>query len=118
MGPIQASLNQLTLSALGAVGGLAHGIKGTFNKPVAPGKAETPAPKTETTSGMGNIAKVGRNYANKGLRSYEAATKAIEAGNDAIVQKARSKYSPVATRLEQIKAASSLSVTDDKGGSK
>lgn len=118
MGPIQASLNQLNLSVLGAVGGLAHGISGTFAKPIKAGKGQSPAAKSETTSGMGNIAKIGRNYANKGLRSYEAAAKSVEAGNDAIVQKARSKYNPVANRLEQIKAASSLSVTDDKGGSK
>ena len=86
MGPIQSSFNQLTLSALAAVGGLAHGFKGSFSKPT---KAKPEAnPKTEVSSGMGNIAKVGRNYSNKNIRSYQAATIAVGNANDAILQKA------------------------------
>ena len=118
MGPIQASLNQLTLSTIGAIGGLAHGVKGTFSKPQAP-KAEQPKPKVETQSGMGNIAKVGRDYSRTNLRAYSAAAKSVDSANDAIKQKATSRLSPIASRLEQIKAATSLSVADDtKGGSK
>lgn len=86
MGPIQTSFNQLTLSALGAVGGLAHGFKGAFDKPA---KTKPQAnPKTEVSSGMGNIAKVGKNYSNKNIRSYQAAAKAVDNANDAILQKA------------------------------
>ena len=117
MGPIQASLNQLTLSVLGAAGGLAHGIKGTFAKPQTP-KAKQPEPKVETTSGMGNIVKVGRDYSRKNLRSYAAAARSVESANDAIQQKATSYYSPVRTRLEQLREATSLTVADTKGGSK
>ena len=117
MGPIQASLNQLTLSVIGAVGGVAHGVKGTFAKPKKPAP-EAKQPKAETTSAMGNIAKVGRNYSNTGLRSYMAAAKSVESGNDAIAQKARSHYKPITTRLEQLRAASSLSINEEKGGSK
>lgn len=120
MGPIQSSLNQLTLSAIGAIGGVAYGFKGGFRKPVKP-KAEQPEeqPKAETSSSMGNIAKIGRNYGNRGLRSYQAAALAVESGNDAIVQKA-TKKDVIARRLEQVKAATSLSVKEDKeeGGSK
>ena len=116
MGPIQASLNQLTLSAIGAVGGLAHGLKGSFKKPQAP-KSEQP--QAETQSGMGNIAKVGKDYSRTNLRAYSAAAKSVDSANDAIKQKATSRLSPIASRLEQIKAATSLSVADDtKGGSK
>lgn len=118
MGPIQASLNQLTLSVIGAVGGVAHGVKGTFAKPKKPAPEKAEQPKAETTSAMGNIAKIGRNYSNTGLRSYMAAAKSVEAGNDAIAQKARSHYKPITNRLEQLRAASSLSITDEKGGSK
>lgn len=118
MGPIQASLNQLSLSVLGAVGGLAHGIKGTFAKPEAPKAEKQPAEKAETSSGMGNIVKVGRDYSRTNLRAYSAAAKAVDSANDAILQKASSKYSPVKTRLERLREATSLSVADMKGGSK
>lgn len=104
MGPIQSSLNQLTLSAIGAIGGLSYGFKGAFKKPKAP-QPETPKseeqPKVETTSGMGNIAKIGRDYSRTNFRSYYAAAQAVDSGNDAIAQKARS-LNPVKTRLEQV----------------
>jgi len=87
MGPIQSSFNQLTLSALGAVGGLAHGFKGGFNKP-AKAQPQEQLPQSEVSSGMGNIAKVGKNYSNKNIRSYQAAVKAVDNANDAILQKA------------------------------
>ena len=123
MGSIQASLNQLVLSTIGAVGGVAHGVKGTFNKPVKPAsEAEQPKaeqPKAETTSGMGNIAKVGKNKSRTHIGAYEAAARAVYSGNDAISQKAVSKYNPISMRLEQLKAASSLRVSEEKkGGSK
>ena len=100
MGKIQSSLNQLTLSAFGAIGGIAYGFKGGFNKPQAP-KPEAEKPKVETTSGMGNIAKIGRDYSRTNFRSYVAAAEAVFSGNDAIAQKARS-LNPVETRLEQV----------------
>ena len=89
MGPIQSSLNQLTLSAFGAIGGLAHGFKGGFAKP----KTQKPQaqPKTEITNSMGNIAKIGRNYSRTHMRSYEAAASAVENANDVILQKAITK---------------------------
>ena len=123
MGSIQASLNQLVLSTIGAVGGVAHGVKGTFNKPVKPAAAaeqpKTEQPKAETTSGMGNIAKVGKNKSRTHIGAYEAAARAVYSGNDAISQKAVSKYNPISMRLEQLKAASSLRVSEEKkGGSK
>lgn len=118
MGSIQASLNQLVLSSIGAVGGVAHGVKGTFNKPVKPAAAAE-QPKAETTSGMGNIAKVGKNKSRTHMGAYEAAARAVYSGNDAISQKAVSKYNPISMRLEQLKSASSLRVSEEKkGGSK
>lgn len=116
MGPIQASLNQLTLSAFAAMGGLAHGLKGEFKKPEKP-KAEQP--KAETKSGMGNIAKIGRNKGNTNIKAYTASIKAMESGNDAIEQKARAKFRPLNVRLELIKEATSGVYTQEKkGGSK
>ena len=117
MGMIQNSLNQLSLSILGTVGGIGHVLKGSFKKPKAPGEEEKPA--VETTSAMGNIAKIGKNYANTNMRSYVAAARAMDSGNDAIAQKAVSHYDPIKTRLEQLKEATSLTIQDEeKGGSK
>ena len=57
MGPIQSSLNQLTLSALGAIAGVAKGVKGGFQQPKAPGEpAESkplPAAKVSDYAVMG-----------------------------------------------------------------
>jgi len=105
MGPIQASLNQLTLSVLGAVGGVAHGVKGTFAKPKAPAPEKTEQPKTETQSTMGNIAKIGRNYSRANIRSYEAAARSVESANDLISSKAKSHFDPIKARLEEVKTA-------------
>ena len=119
MGTIQSSLNQLVLSSIGAVGGLAYGFKGAF-KAKAPKVDNAVLPTAETTSGMGNIAKVGRDYSRTGMRSYMAAAKAVDSGNDAIAQKARAKYKTPEERIAQIKAATGLSVspkTKNKGGS-
>ena len=121
---IQNSLNQLTLSAIGAIGGIAYGFKGAFKKPQASRpQAEKPKaeknPKVETTSGMGNIAKIGRDNSRKNTRSYLAAAKAVDSGNDMIAQKARAKFIPLEERLALIKQASNLSVLPEKkGGSK
>lgn len=121
MGTIQSSLNQLTLSAIGAIGGVAYGFKGGFKKPQAP-KPQTEKPKVETTSGMGNIVKIGKDYSRKGSRSYMAAVKAVYSGNDMIAQKARAKFVPLAERLALAKKATNLSVLPEKkekkGGSK
>lgn len=108
MGPIQSSLNQLTLSAIGAVGGLAHSFKGVFAKPKAQEtKAQKPEtqPTTEITNSMGNIAKIGRNYSRTYMRSYEAAARSVEAGNEVIDSKAKSHFSPVTARLEEVNKA-------------
>ena len=120
MGPIQASLNQLTLSALGALGGAGYAFKSGFKKPEAP-KPEVKKPEAETSSGMGNIAKVGRDYSRRNLRAYDAAARAVDSVNDAILQKATAKFSPE-ERIAQIKAATGTSFaapkTKEKGGSK
>jgi hypothetical protein len=119
MGTIQSSLNQLFLSSLGAVSGVAYGLKGGFLKPKAPETEKVEKPKAETTSGMGNIAKIGKDRSRTGSRSYMAAAKAVDSGNDLIAQKARAKFIPIEDRLAMIKEASSLSVIQDKkGGSK
>lgn len=123
MGQIQSSLNQLFLSSVGAIGGVAYGLKGGFNKPKAPNADTTPQPQVETTSGMGNIAKIGRNYSQTGSRSYGAAAKAVMSGNDAIAQKASARFITPEERIAQIKAATGLSVIapkteEKKGGSK
>lgn len=111
MGMIQSSLNHLILSAIGTVGsigGVAYGFKKDLEKPKAPAeeqttveKPKTEQPKAETTSGMGNIAKIGRDYSRTNFRSYFAAAQAVDSGNDAIAQKARSQ-NPIETRLKQI----------------
>ena len=117
MGTIQSSLNQLFLSSLGAISGVAYGFKGAFKEPKA--KAQGEAPQAETTSGMGNIAKIGRDRSRTRSRSYMAAAKAVDSGNDLIAQKARAKFIPIEDRLAMIKEASSLSIIQDKkGGSK
>ena len=114
MGPIQASLNQLTLSAIGAVGGLAHGLsKGILPQAkVAQPKAEQP--KVETQSGMGNIAKIGRNYGNTNMRSYEAAIRSVYSGNEAIMSKATSHFDPITARLEEVNKAVKSFVETEK----
>ena len=115
MGPIQASLNQLTLSAIGAVGGLAHGFKGTFAKPQV--KAQQPKneqPKVETQSGMGNIAKIGRNYSRTNIRSYEAAARSVDSGNEVIQAKAKSHFDPITARLDEVNKAISSFVNQKK----
>ena len=103
MGQIQSSLNQLTLSAIGAIGGLAYGFKGGFKKPQAPAEKQpnVEQPKAETTPAMGNVAKIGRDYSRTNFRSYFAAAQAVDSGNDAIAQKARS-LNPIENRLKQI----------------
>ncbi len=93
MGPIQSSLNQLTLGFLGAVGGLAKGLKGGFNQPkseeakVEPAQAET-----------GKKAK----FAYQTPKTSEYASFAAQSsGNDMIRQKALS--SNVKTKLASIR---------------
>ena len=118
MGPIQGSLNQLVLSTIGAVAGVSHGIGGTFVKPKAPkAQRDKPDPETQTQSGMGNIAKIGRDYSRSNLRAYTAAARAVDYANDVILQKANARFS-AKDRLKQIKDASSLSTKEEKGGSK
>ena len=115
---IQASLNQLVLSSIGAVGGVAHGVKGTFNKPVKhAAEAEQPKaeqPKAETTSGMGNIAKIGKNYSRTNIRSYEAAARSVDAGNEVIGSKAKSHFDPIALRLQEVNQAISSFAASEK----
>ena len=116
MGPIQSSLNQLTLAGFGAIAGVAHGVKGVLKQPQT-----SRATKTESlaeTTNQGNIVKIGRNYATTHIKAYNAAVKSVYSANDAIKQKSLSQ-NIIATRLEQVKAASSLSITSEKkGGSK
>jgi hypothetical protein len=127
MGMIQSSFNHLILSAIGTVGsigGVAYGFKKGLEKPEAPAEKQPQAeqPKAETSSGMGNIAKIGRDYSRTNSRSYMAAAKAVDSGNDMISQKARAKFIPLEKRLALIKEASNISVLPEKkekkGGSK
>ena len=120
MGPIQSSLNRLTLTAIGALAGgikLAQGSSESEEEPKAESK-QASAPKSETKSGMGNIAKVGRNKGNVNVKAYSASVKAMQSGNDAIAQKARAKFRPAFYRQEEIKKATSASFSESKGGSK
>ena len=106
MGPIQASLNQLSLSVLGATAGLTKGLKSAVKKPEVKGVS----PKTEVSSGMGNIAKIGRVA---GYRRYMAGAAALS-GNDMIAQKARASFKSLEERRKTLEATS----TDFLGGVK
>ena len=107
MGTIQSSINHLMGTAWGTLATLSVGAKklGVFDKK-AP---KAPEVKAETTSGMGNIAKIGRLPRNK----YAKAVSVMSA-NNLIDEKAASKTFSVADRIA---AATSLSVID-KGGKK
>ena len=96
MGPIQSSLNNLTLSAIGAIGGLAYGLKGAFKakKPQADTKEYTTQQRSK-------------------MNGFKAAQKATVYGNDAIYQKARATFTPAADLREaRMRAAMSLSVAN------
>lgn len=112
MGPIQSSLNRLVLSAIGTVAGgiklAKSGEQEAEEKTQAQKEKESqkqPAEKSETKSAMGNIAKIGRNYSRSNIRSYEAAARSVEAGNEEIDSKAKSHFSPITARLEEVNAA-------------
>ena len=107
MGPIQSSLNQLSLGILGTAAGFTKGLKSAVKKPEV---KETSQPDTEVSSGMGNIAKIGRVA---GYRRYMAGTAALS-GNDMIAQKARATFKPLDERLKTLEATS----TDFLGGGK
>lgn len=105
MGPIQASLNQLTLSILGSVVGVSKGLSGGLTKPKA--KVDSSL-NTNVTNSMGNIVKIGCN--SSGYGRFKAATAAMS-GNDMIAQKARATY----RGLERLKKATETNFT---GGTK
>ena len=96
MGPIQSSLNQLTLGFLGALGGVAKGFKGGFNEPKAPeeSKSKVKPAKVETTK------KAQFAYESPKTSEY-AAFAAQSSGNDMIKQKALS--SQVKLKLASIR---------------
>lgn len=104
---IQASLNQLTGTFWRGIAAFGTGVKALSkyngkNLPQASQpKKEVKNVNVETTSGMGNIVKIGKNPQMTHFNSYLAAAKAIESANDAIQQKARS-LNPVQTRLDEI----------------
>lgn len=116
MGPIQASLNQLTLSALGAVAGIAKGLKGMptpqGQQPKAPAvkgvKSETAALEKKpvktgfTTEEAAQLltARLGKRGYNK-YASGLAAIQAVDSANDMIYQKASANFS-VADRLSKV----------------
>lgn len=96
MGLIQSSLNNLVLSSIGAVSGVAYGLKGAFKtkKPQADSKEYTTQQKPK-------------------MDGYKAAKKATVYGNDAIYQKAIATFTPAADLKEaRMKMAMSLSVAD------
>ena len=110
MGPIQSSINHLVGTAWGTIASAAVGIKKFgkgFNKPQA-SEPQTEQPKAQTSSGMGNIVKIGRLPRNK----YAKAVSVMSA-NNLIDEKAASKTFNVADRIA---AATSLSVKE--GGKK
>lgn len=109
---IQSSLNQLVLSGLGAVAGVTKGVAGGFKVPQAP-KSEL-SDITSETKNEGNIAKIGRDRSRTGMRSYAAAVKAVESGNDMISQKARARFLSLPDRLALVKEASNLSMLPEK----
>lgn len=113
MGPIQSSLNQLFLSAFGAAGSLAYGFKGKVKKPEVK-ESESKKRNTEVESGMGNIVKIGRNYSNQNIRSYEAAARSVDSGNEEINSKAKSHFDPIKTRLEEVNKAIASFVSKEK----
>ena len=96
MGPIQSSLNQLTLGLLGAVAGVAKGVKGGFEEPKAPGQPKVKPAKAET----GKKA----TYALQTPKTSEYATySALQSGNDMIKQKARASSRTFNKRLSMIR---------------
>lgn len=106
MGIIQSSLNQLTLSTLGAIAATAKGLKGGLNAPKAPGepaKATVQIPSGTTP----------QTYAVQGEQTYTVGSSqdkaaiaelaAYNSGNDAIKQKARSSSRLIKERLSKIR---------------
>ena len=108
MGPIQSSLNQLTLSAIGAVAGLARGFKGPKAENTKDTKPE--APKSETgevitkPENMGTAAKL-KGVSPKGNRKFKAEEVAALSGNALIFEKARLGSFSVSSRIEEVGGA-------------
>ena len=105
MGPIQSSLNQLTLSTLGAIAGVAKGVKGGFLKPKAPGKP-TRKSKPLPEAKVSDYAVQGEATYTVGSSSEKSAIMANVAGlsgNDMIQQKHRASAKKVKERLASIR---------------
>jgi len=110
MGPIQSSLNQLTLSLIGAVGGLAKGVKGGFIQP----KKETNEPEEQKPLEPAEIS----DYKVQSPIEYtkplpeEVGTLmsdyAAISGNDLIRQKARARFKTVEERKASFKEGQNL----------
>ena len=97
MGPIQSSLNQLTLSLIGAVAGIGKGFKGGFNKPEAPEEKKTvvQGPKSETAKATKKQEAVAPHIGKRSYNKYAsgiAANVAAFSGMDMIQQKARARF--------------------------
>ena len=101
MGPIQSSLNQLSLGILGTAAGFTKGLKSAVKKPDIKSPSTETQPQTEVSSGMGNIAKIGRVA---GYRRYMAGAAALS-GNDMIAQKARASFKPLEERKKALAAS-------------
>lgn len=106
MGPIQSSLNQLTLSILGATAGIAKGLKGGF----APQKQKSNEQKVEQTKL--NPAEVSDykvqeaiKLTTPGLQDQSAIMSDVAglSGNDMIKQKARASSRTFNKRLSMIR---------------
>ena len=99
MGPIQSSLNQLTLGALGAVAAVSKGFKGGFMPKSSAGtKSATKALPAANTS---DYAVIGENVFNVGNEAAAMSDFAAIKGNDMIKQKFRS--SKIKDRLASIR---------------
>lgn len=106
MGPIQSSLNQLTLSALGAIAGVAKGVKGGFEKPKAPGEPAQAESKPLPGAKPSDYAVIGESKYTVGSPLEKAAIMSDVAGmsgNDMIKQKYRASSRRVQDRLALIR---------------
>lgn len=119
MGPIQSSLNQLTLGIAGAAAGLAKGLKSSGKKPEAKPVQQEPDKQEPVQTNYGPTALEGKQYdytARLGSRPYNkyaAALAAQTSGNDLIRQKARSSFKTAEQRLADIRNQETNSINQN-----
>lgn len=115
MGPIQSSLNQLTLGIAGSVAGLAKGLK-SVKKPEAKPVQKEPDKQEPAQTNYGPTVLEGEQYdytARLGSRPYNkyaAALAAQTSGNDLIEQKARASFKTAEERRMAFRKNKQLSI--------